>query len=183
VKATPLFPKQFYELIPALYPHLVDIFGNAGISLQEFCCLSIVKNTGKEVAPGVVALPLSDLKSMLVRTGEYTPSGANGFLTHRLQNQRKFLESRKISQELKDELFPDSDGYRDVLIVSEEGNTRLTRVNAGVEALFVDGTRGIQGAAFKAFLKVFAPFADAVVDRLRVLARERKSTGAARKPG
>jgi hypothetical protein len=167
------FPKQFYELIPGLYPHFADMLNEAELSLQEFACLSTIRHHGKHVWPDTPALPLADLKAMLVRTGGYTPRSANGYLTQRLQHEKQYLECRKITRDQKATFFPSSPGYRDVLILSAKGLERLDTFNGSVERFFDDATRGVPPVLVRGFLAALAPFADSILKRLAAISSQR----------
>jgi len=133
---TPRFPKRLYETIPALYPHMVHIFNSCKVSGPEFLVLSYVKNAGKVTESGEVALPISQLTQVLVDSGLYdSRSGAAGFIQAQ-QDKKKYLRQTRITHEQKRLMFPDSTGYRDVVILTEEGRNLVEQVNKSVEALF-----------------------------------------------
>jgi hypothetical protein len=172
------FPQQLYRLIPILYPRFAEILHRSKISGPAFFALSYVKNTGKEIEPGVVVLPVADLKNILVKAGEYdSGSGAHGFITTHLQNHLKYLQHHRLTPEQKREFFPDSPGYRDAVSITALGYQRIAEVNKQVEQFFNEATthltKGITGKALKALLKAFSVMAGPLIDRLEDLARQK----------
>lgn len=168
------FPKELYDLVPALYPHVADILRRTGISGPEFLSLSFVKNRGKQIEDGVVGLPLAELKALLIAVGEYeTDGGASGFITGTLENKHRYLKPGRLTPEQKELLFPDSPGYRDVVIITDAGFAKLADINAGIERLFGEVTSHVTGftsrAALRTFLKAFGQVAGAVINRLEGL--------------
>ena len=164
------FPQQLYRLIPALYPHFVEILESVGISGAEFFVLSFVKDRGKEIEADVKALPVSELKSVLIKAQQYdSQSGAAGFIA-RLES-RGFLHHARISHEAKRTHFPDAGGYRDVMVLTMEGRQKLNGVNARVEDLFDRATSGTWARALlRPLIVAFDAAAPHLIRRLEEMA-------------
>lgn len=161
------FPEELYRLIPAMYPHFVEILHTAGITGPEFFVLSHIKHAGKEIQPGVVVMPISEIKDILVRAGQYTStSGAHGFITNHLQHNLKYLEHRRVTPEQKRDLFPSSTGYRDVVTITQRGFEKLDEVNREVERLFQDTTTGIPEMLMRTGLSAFSRIASLAIRKL-----------------
>jgi len=172
------FPGALYDLIPALYPHLAEVLHSAEITGPEFLSLSFVKNTGKQIEAGATALPLADLKALLIKVGEYeSDGGASGFITGTLENRHGYLKPGRLTPDQKTKLFPHSPGYRDVVIITQAGADKLIEVNRRVERLFDDVTKGITGIALRAALntglRAFQSISKTLIARLQTLPVER----------
>jgi hypothetical protein len=171
------FPQEFYRLIPALYPHLAEILHLSGIAGREFLALSFVKNTGKESANGAVVLPISDLKALLIKIGEFKgDSGASTFIAE--LEERGLLAPGKISRKEKELLFPDSTGHRDVVSVSTDGHSKLEEINKRVEQLYLDATAGLAGATLRVGIKAFGQVAGRLITKLENRSMDRPDSSA-----
>jgi len=170
-------PKELYRLVPALYPHLAEILVRSGLTGTVFFALSHVRHSGKELPDGMVGLPIADLKNILLKVGEYeSTSGAHGFITNHLENSLKYLEHRTITPEEKKALFPESPGYRDVVVITPAGAGKLDEVNAKVDQLFQEVTGGLRGRVVTGLMKAFTPVAATVIDKLESMSMNREES-------
>jgi hypothetical protein len=173
------FPSELYRLIPALYPHFADILHSAKITGAELFALSYIKYRGKKLDGGHLALPVSELKAILVKVGEYgTSSGAAGFITNRLEKRSGLVKGFTLSHQERRDLFASATGYRDAVILTEAGLRKLEEINALVEDLYSQVARGTSPAIRVPLLMAFRRAAKALTERLESLsATKRRAPG------
>jgi hypothetical protein len=172
----PRLPPQFYRLVPALYPHFAKVVHSAGVTGPEFLCLSYVRKAGKEVEPGLSVLPIAELKLMLLNFGAYaSESGALGFITNHLQNERGYLKHHRLTPGEKQKLFPGVGGYRDAVALTGVGREKLAAIDRGSENLFRRITSNISSSTLANFMSFLAPFAEEAVKRLEMMAEDSKN--------
>lgn len=165
------FPPELYRFIPALYPHLAEILESVGLTGTEFFALSYIRHQGKLIEEGRVALPISSLKVMLMKTGAYaSESGAHGFISGHLETTKHYVEHQRLTPQQKKELFPKATGHRDVVVLAQLGEEKLDGVNARVEKLFEETIRGVSPILLRGVLQAIVTLATPVILRLELLA-------------
>jgi len=167
-------PRELYQFLPALYPRLLEVLRSAGLTANEAFVLSYIKNVGKEVTPGVHAMPIADLRVVVQKLG-YSAAGAGGFITTNLEKRRKLVTLQRLSPEEKLEFFPDSPGYRDAVIVTELGMSKLREVRQGLEELLGAASSGLKSrVALRGLLGALAAIVGELVPRLNAPPRSKR---------
>lgn len=155
----------------------MDILSSAQITGPEFFALSYIKYRGKKIDGQRLALPVSELKAMLVKIGQYdTASGAAGFVTTRLEKECQFVRPFTLTHEEKRTLFPDSTGYRDAVVLTDAGLAKLEEVNRLVEELFAEVAKGIRSPLLAPLLFAFRKAAKNLTERLEKLSAAKRTT-------
>lgn len=174
-------PPELYQVIPALYPHFVDILNSANVTGPQFFVLSFVRHRGQEIQPGVTALPVSDIKDNLVKAGVYeSVSGAAGFIGS--LEAKGWLRHIRITRQQKDEVFPLATGYRDVLVLTAAGERLLDEVNRLVDALFARLSAGVPRPVMTALVAAIKRSSGKIVTKLNDLSDELASARAGEMP-
>ena len=174
------FPADLYRLIPALYPHFADILDSTELTGVEFFALSYIKYRGKPLDGGHVAIPVSELKAILLKLGEYnTLSGAAGFIANRLEKRYGFVRSVTLSHKERRDLFADSTGYRDAVVLTDAGHAKLKQVNDLVEQLYHQVSAGTPYLIRQPLLGAFRKAARHLIARLETLslAKRKRAEG------
>lgn len=153
-------PWQVYRLASSLLPHLDRVFEASTLSPTDLFVLSHIKHFGRDYKNQQKILLKNEILDLLKRVYGYSPTRATGIVKE-LHNEG-LLSPKELTEVEKEKYFSERKGYKDALILSEQGVKELEKFNTNLNNLFIQLTAGMSSrkfAALSAALTFFSNYA------------------------
>lgn len=151
-------PWQVFRLASSLLPHLDRVFETSTLSPTDLFVLSHIKHFGRDYKKGRKILLKNEMLDLLKRVYGYSPTRATGIVKG-LHNEG-LLSPEELTEAEKEKYFGERRGYKDALILSDEGVQELDKFNANLNKLFVQLTAGMSPRKFAALSRALTFFSN-----------------------